>query len=194
MWSVRNDRRPSRRLGLIVSSSTGLLVMAAVVLLATTHSSAGGSQRTANLSSASASGSATPPACAPNAPLTPRQCASAVASAQQQAAQSWPTSGSAISEAQAIVEARGASTAASYALLTTYGQANRLVHGEATNPYVGSATPVWVVTVHAAPQPNSGIIAVSPAPGVYTVVMDAANGRWIDRISGLDAVTSTVSP
>lgn len=190
MWNVRNGGSRSRRLGLIISSFTGLLVIAAIVLLAlpTADSAVSGSQRTASVSSVSASGRSAPPACAPNAPLTPQQCASAVASAQQQAAQSWPTSGSPISEAQAIVEARGASTAPSFAVLTTYGQANSLVRGEASNPYIASSTPVWVVTVHAAPQPNSGIIGVSPAPDVYTVVLDADSGTWIDRISGLDAL------
>lgn len=164
--------------------ATGVLASAVVGSLAFGSESGAKAPRSVAASSA-------PPRCAPNAPFTPEQCAAAVARMEQEAKTLWPANGSAIAESEAIQRARGTSSAPAYGLLTTYGNANTLLHGEANNPNISAATPVWVVTVHAAPRPNSGIDGANvPSPNVYTVVLDAVNGELIDTWAGGDVVSA----
>jgi len=110
--------------------------------------------------------------------------------------QEFPSYGSqlmSITQAEAKAERTpGTPTAAK---LLTYLQASEAMGANGlTNPYISGTTPVWLVTVH-----GLGTVADPPgnAPGatrtavpasVYTVVMDAIDGRQIVTCTGCKTV------
>jgi hypothetical protein len=70
----------------------------------------------------------------------------------------------------------------------TYQDATSLV-GDGANPEVASTTPVWVVTVHdVLPLYSPPPADTNPAPDVFTVIVDAANGEPIDACGGCAAI------
>jgi hypothetical protein len=79
------------------------------------------------------------------------------------------------------------SSADTEAELTTYGVATTRLGGSG-NPVLTRDLPVWLVTVHAPMDVSRVPGDTTPIPGVYTVVMDAANGALIDSCAGCNVV------
>jgi hypothetical protein len=148
--------------------------------------------------------------CPPTPPGEPAPpCKNGLAEVPPASQSQWPSSGTAISQSDAIADARrvgssDAATAPAYAEQTTYGAAAALI-GEAPNPSLALSTSVWVVTVDASP---GGVNSwTSPVPigqsqptytppseptfSKYTLILDAFNGTPIDVCAGCASLNSS---
>ena len=143
--------------------------------------------------SATTTTSSMPSYCAPNTPQNEiATCESENAQLNQQAALTWPASGSPITESQAIQDAQlpNQANSTSYAFETTYGEAGTYM--EATNPRVSPTTPVWIVTIHLSTPISLNMSPSDTTPNqIYsevTVIEDGINGTPINSCDGCDVV------
>jgi len=183
-------------------SAISLATLGTVLGLSTSANSAQSTRNGSVTTSASPSTTGIPcPPVPPGEPAPP--CKNGLAEVPPASPSLWPSSGTAISQGDAITNARrvgssAAATAPAYAEQTTYGAAAALI-GEAPNPSLALSTSVWVVTVDASP--GGGAISwTSPVPegqsqssyvpppeptfSSYTLILDAFNGTPIDVCAG----------
>jgi hypothetical protein len=194
------------RLGITAIS---LAILGTVLGLSTGADSAQSTPNGAATTSASPSTTGIP--CPPTPPgEPPPPCKNGLAEVPPASQSLWPSSGTAISQGDAITDARrvgssAAATATAYAEQTTYGAAAALI-GEAPNPSLALSTSVWVVTVDASPA-GGAISWTSPVPkgqsqssytpppeptfSTYTLILDAFNGTPIDVCAGCASLGSS---
>jgi hypothetical protein len=149
--------------------------------------------------------SSVPPYCLPGTPTGEiAACESEHQQLATQAGELWPTSGTSISAPAAASDATSALPSSStvggvFSALTTYGEAGQYL--EATNAFVSTSTPVWIVTVHftsSAPASALWMGATPPpsgwnGPNALSVILDAISGKPIDTCVGCDVVQSDAS-